>query len=102
MKSTPDAATWAEPRNAMSGSKIVLDLPQCGTRVAYPAASMNAVKTCETGTTTDAAPKAGASSFMSMQIVEGDADFGTDPMLAVIGGMAEFNASQGAVKCRQG
>jgi hypothetical protein len=29
---------------------------------------------------------------MSMQIIEGDADFGADPMLAVIGGMVDLKA----------
>jgi hypothetical protein len=29
---------------------------------------------------------------MSVQIVEGDADFGADPMLAVIGGMVDLKA----------
>jgi hypothetical protein len=72
---------------------------------AYHAASMSAVKTGETGATTNAALQAGAPRFMSMQIVEGDADFGADPMLAVI---AEWSISkrlepvEGAVKSRQG
>jgi hypothetical protein len=59
---------------------------------AYHAASMSAVKTGETGAATNAAPQAGAPRFMSMQIVEGDADFGADPMLAVIGGMVDLKA----------
>jgi hypothetical protein len=59
---------------------------------AYQAASMSAARTGETGAATNAAPQAGAPRFMSMQIVEGDTDFGADPMLAVIGGMVDLKA----------
>jgi hypothetical protein len=36
--------------------------------------------------------QAGAPRVVSMQILKGDADFGADPMLAVIGGMVDLKA----------
>jgi hypothetical protein len=69
---------------------------------AYHAASMSVVKTGETGAATNAAPQAGAPRVMSMQIVEGDADFGADPLLAVIGGMVDLKAPRTGRRSRQG
>jgi hypothetical protein len=81
-------------RNAMFKSKIVSGT--CHKSMwhtsACHAASMSAARTGETGAETNAAPQAGAARFMSMQIVEGDADFGADPMLAIIGRVVDLKA----------
>jgi hypothetical protein len=69
---------------------------------AYHAASMSAVKT---GAATNAAPQVGAPRFMSMQIVEGDADFGTiqcSPSSAEWRNSTRLEPVEGAVKSRQG
>jgi hypothetical protein len=78
----------------MSGSKIVSGTchKSMWDTSAYHAASASAVKTGETRAATNAAPRAGAPRFVSMQIVKGDAYFGPDPMLAVIGGRVDLKA----------
>src|SRR5258708_7184482 len=76
-KGARERAAWGEGQKAMSGSKLAWGT--CHKSMwhtsAYHAASTSAVKTGETGAATNAAPQAGAPRFMSMQIVEGDADF---------------------------
>ena len=74
----------------MSGSKFAsgtFHKPMWRTS-AHHAASMSAVKTGRDRRRDKHRAEAGAPRFMSMQI----ADFGADPMLAVIGGMADLKA----------